>query len=195
MLVEPDPTKLPALPKPHGDGLVSDLTAAGLDEHTDVVLTDHHRPEIGAILKAALAAETRWIGIMGNPNHEGPHIAALKELGRPGRPDRPGAPPDRPEHRQPDPTGDRRGHPGRPDRRSQRPAGRLRLLTRSHIGGNSMSASVRRPRSTLTVCGCSGPSRNCMDDSVAVRNCMAFSCSPTAERSSAWFAAQNRVYG
>jgi xanthine dehydrogenase accessory factor len=81
VLVEPDPTKLPVLPKPHGDSLVSDLTAAGLDEHTDVVLTDHHRPEIGVLLKAALEAETRWIGIMGNPNHEGPHIAALKELG------------------------------------------------------------------------------------------------------------------
>jgi xanthine dehydrogenase accessory factor len=83
VLVEPDPSKLPVLPKPHGDGLVSDLAAAGLDEHTDVVLTDHHRPEIGALLKEALAAETRWIGIMGNPNHEGPHIAALKELGVP----------------------------------------------------------------------------------------------------------------
>ena len=83
VLVEPDPTRLSPLPKPHGDGLVSDLTAAGLDDHTDVVLTDHHRPEIGPILEAALAAETRWIGIMGNPNHEGPHIAALKELGVP----------------------------------------------------------------------------------------------------------------
>jgi xanthine dehydrogenase accessory factor len=81
VLVEPDPSVLPAMPKPHGDGLVGDLVAAGLDEHTDVVLTDHHRPEIGEILKAALSAETRWIGIMGNPNHEGPHIAALKELG------------------------------------------------------------------------------------------------------------------
>ena len=83
VLVEPDPTRLPALPRPHGDRLVSDLGAAGLDDHTDVVLTDHHRPEIGAILQTALAAETRWIGIMGNPNHEGPHIAALKELGVP----------------------------------------------------------------------------------------------------------------
>jgi len=83
VLVEPDPTRLPALPKPHGGIVVSDLTAAGLDGHTDVVLTDHHRPEIGPILEAALAAETRWVGIMGNPNHEGPHIAALKELGVP----------------------------------------------------------------------------------------------------------------
>jgi xanthine/CO dehydrogenase XdhC/CoxF family maturation factor len=83
VLVEPDPTRLPALPKPHGDRLVSDLTAAGLNDHTDVVLTDHDRPEIGAMLKSALEADTRWIGIMGNPNHEGPHITALKSLGVP----------------------------------------------------------------------------------------------------------------
>ena len=83
VLVEPDPTKLPQIPKPHGDGVVSDLSAAGLTAHTDVVLTDHHRPEIGAVLKEALAAETRWIGIMGKPDIEGPHVAALKELGVP----------------------------------------------------------------------------------------------------------------
>ena len=27
---------------------------------------------------AALAGETRWIGIMGNPHHEGPHVEALR---------------------------------------------------------------------------------------------------------------------
>jgi xanthine dehydrogenase accessory factor len=59
------------------------LAAAGVDAHTDVVLTDHHRPEIGAVLKEALATDARWIGIVGNPNHEGPHVAALKELGVP----------------------------------------------------------------------------------------------------------------
>ena len=83
VLVEPDPTKLPAAPKPHGDQVVADLAAAGLDEQTDVVLTDHHRPEIGALLKEALEAPTRWIGIMGNPQHEGPHVAALRDLGVP----------------------------------------------------------------------------------------------------------------
>jgi xanthine dehydrogenase accessory factor len=83
VLVEPDASRVPPATRPHGDLLVADLAAAGLDEHTDVVLTDHHRPEIGDLLKAALEAETRWIGIMGNPNHEGPHIEALKALGVP----------------------------------------------------------------------------------------------------------------
>jgi xanthine dehydrogenase accessory factor len=83
VLVEPDPTRLPPVAGPHGDEVVSDLRAAGLTPYTDVVLTDHHRPEIGPILAEALAGDTRWIGIMGNPNHEGPHVAALKELGVP----------------------------------------------------------------------------------------------------------------
>ncbi len=83
VLVEPDPTRLPVLPKPHGDHLVRDLAAAAVDDHTDVVLTDHHRPEIGAVLKEALATDARWIGIVGKPDVEGPHVAALTELGVP----------------------------------------------------------------------------------------------------------------
>ena len=81
VLVEPDPTKLLGPPKPHGDTFVADLAAAGVDEHTDVVLTDHHRGEIGPLLKEALAGTPRWVGIVGNPRHEGPHVAALRELG------------------------------------------------------------------------------------------------------------------
>ncbi len=39
-----------------------------LDGSTDVVLTDHHRPELGVILRDALATKARWVGIMGNPS-------------------------------------------------------------------------------------------------------------------------------
>ena len=52
-----------------------------LDDAADVVLTDHHREELGVILRDALVTKARWIGIMGNPRHEGPHIAALTALG------------------------------------------------------------------------------------------------------------------
>ncbi|HEY1623061.1 MAG TPA: XdhC family protein [Streptosporangiaceae bacterium] len=52
-----------------------------LDDAADVVLTDHHREELGVILRDALATKARWIGIMGNPHHEGPHVAALTALG------------------------------------------------------------------------------------------------------------------
>src|SRR5690349_70246 len=81
VLVEPDPTRLAGTPRPHGDRFVRDLAAANLDGNTDVVLTDHDRAEIGVVLKEALAAETRYVGIMGNPKKEGPHVAALRDLG------------------------------------------------------------------------------------------------------------------
>jgi xanthine/CO dehydrogenase XdhC/CoxF family maturation factor len=54
-----------------------------LDDSTDVVLTDHHRSELGVILRDALATKARWIGIMGNPHHAAPHVAALTGLGVP----------------------------------------------------------------------------------------------------------------
>jgi xanthine/CO dehydrogenase XdhC/CoxF family maturation factor len=54
-----------------------------LDDSTDVVLTDHHRSELGVILRDALATKARWVGIMGNPHHVGPHVAMLGELGVP----------------------------------------------------------------------------------------------------------------
>ena len=54
-----------------------------LDHSADVVLTDHHRSELGVILRDALATKARWIGIMGNPHHAGPHVGMLTELGVP----------------------------------------------------------------------------------------------------------------
>jgi xanthine dehydrogenase accessory factor len=47
----------------------------------DVVVTDHHRDDLGVHLRDALARPVRWVGIMGNPRHEGPHVAALTALG------------------------------------------------------------------------------------------------------------------
>lgn len=52
-----------------------------LDDSADLVLTDHHRDELGVVLRDALATKARWIGLMGNPRHEGPHVAALAALG------------------------------------------------------------------------------------------------------------------
>jgi xanthine dehydrogenase accessory factor len=52
-----------------------------LDATTDVVVTDHHRPELGPVLREVLAHPARWIGVLGNPRHPAPHVAALAELG------------------------------------------------------------------------------------------------------------------
>jgi xanthine dehydrogenase accessory factor len=56
---------------------------AGLDGGVDVVVTDHHRPELGPVIRDLLAHPVRWIGVMGNPRHTGPHVAALTDLGVP----------------------------------------------------------------------------------------------------------------
>jgi xanthine dehydrogenase accessory factor len=81
VLVEPDPERARAA---GGPGVTVVSSADGyLDGTADVVLTDHHRPELGIVLRDALASKARWVGIMGNPRHPAPHIPALTELGVP----------------------------------------------------------------------------------------------------------------
>jgi xanthine dehydrogenase accessory factor len=52
-----------------------------LDETADVVMTDHHRVELGPMLAEALKQPARWIGVLGKASHVGPHVAALRDLG------------------------------------------------------------------------------------------------------------------
>jgi xanthine dehydrogenase accessory factor len=81
VLVEPDPERARSA---GGPGVTVVSSADGyLDGTADVVLTDHHRPELGVVLRDALASQARWVGIMGNPRHPAPHIPALTELGVP----------------------------------------------------------------------------------------------------------------
>lgn len=78
LLVEPDADRA-AGAKMAGftavDAMPEDLEGA------DVVVTDHHREELGVMLRDALATKARWVGIIGNPRHVGPHVAALESLG------------------------------------------------------------------------------------------------------------------
>ena len=66
-----------------GAGAVAFDDLPGHLADADVVVTDHHRPELGEVLRDALARPVRWVGVMGNPRHEGPHVAALAALGVP----------------------------------------------------------------------------------------------------------------
>jgi xanthine dehydrogenase accessory factor len=69
---------------PGTEGLTTAASLAGLaDEATDIVVCDHHRPELGPVLRDALASPARWVGVLGNPRHPAPHIPALAELGVP----------------------------------------------------------------------------------------------------------------
>jgi xanthine dehydrogenase accessory factor len=81
VLVEPDPERAKAA---LDAGLaVEDAVRSHPDGPADVVVTDHHRPELGPLLRDALASDARWVGVMGNPRHPAPHIPALAELGVP----------------------------------------------------------------------------------------------------------------
>jgi xanthine dehydrogenase accessory factor len=64
---------------PAGD--VPALDESIVDGSTDVVVTDHHRPELGEMLRDALRLPARWIGVMGSPRHPAPHLPALRALG------------------------------------------------------------------------------------------------------------------
>ena len=80
VLVEPDAERALA----GEDGFAALRSLDGLaDRDTDVVVTDHHRPELGAVLRDALASRARWVGVMGYPKHPAPHIPALAALGVP----------------------------------------------------------------------------------------------------------------
>ncbi len=81
ILVEPDTQRAQAA---RGRGFTVSSSPDGyLDDTADLVVTDHHRSELGLVLRDALASKARWVGIMGNPRHPAPHIPALTELGVP----------------------------------------------------------------------------------------------------------------
>ena len=60
---------------------VTSAASAALDGRTDVVVTDHDRPELGDVLADVLRAQPRWIGVIGSPRHTAPHIALLRDRG------------------------------------------------------------------------------------------------------------------
>ncbi|MFD9889795.1 XdhC family protein [Amycolatopsis sp. NPDC059027] len=79
VLFEPDAARATDVP----EDFETSTTLPELDDTADVVVTDHHRPELGPALQTALTGRARWIGVLGNPRHPGPHVAALKALGVP----------------------------------------------------------------------------------------------------------------
>ncbi|WP_369139896.1 XdhC family protein [Modestobacter versicolor] len=82
VLVEPDP-ELRGAASWAGQAVAAMADLDGDPElaAADVVVTDHHRDDLGEHLRDALARPVRWIGVVGNPRVEGPHVAALAALG------------------------------------------------------------------------------------------------------------------
>ena len=64
-----------------GATTVRNVEQAHVDDRTDVVVTDHDRPELGDVLADVLATPARWVGVMGSLRHTAPHVAALAERG------------------------------------------------------------------------------------------------------------------
>ena len=79
-LVEPDGLRVSEQLRSEADLVVTETGALDLAD-SDVVACDHDRDELGPVLRDALAQGARWVGVMGNPRHEGPHVAALRGLG------------------------------------------------------------------------------------------------------------------
>jgi xanthine dehydrogenase accessory factor len=79
MLLEPDEARAAAA-SVLGFPVLSEAPE-DLDDAADVVMTDHHRGELGVVLRDLLLTKARWIGLMGNPRHVGPHVEALTALG------------------------------------------------------------------------------------------------------------------
>ena len=85
VLADPGPAHAAGGPAgPDGPAVTRVTSLDGVaDENTDIIVTDHHRAELGPMLAGALASGARWIGVMGNPRHPAPHIPALTALGVP----------------------------------------------------------------------------------------------------------------
>jgi xanthine/CO dehydrogenase XdhC/CoxF family maturation factor len=54
-----------------------------VNRDSDVVFTDHDRPELVSFLESILRLPARYVGLMGSPRHTPPHIAGLRNMGVP----------------------------------------------------------------------------------------------------------------
>jgi xanthine dehydrogenase accessory factor len=80
-VVEPDPP-LAEEARRWADAVYASPLEVPVDAGTDVVVTDHHRDELGPVLRDTLELrEVRWIGLIGNPRVRGPHLDLLPPLG------------------------------------------------------------------------------------------------------------------
>lgn len=80
VLLEPDASRITDAHRAAAD-TVADDAGAVLVAGADVVVTDHHRDDIGPVMAPLVRAAPRWIGIMGSPRHSGPHREALAAEG------------------------------------------------------------------------------------------------------------------
>lgn len=81
VLVEPDTGRISDGHRRDADRVVGSVDEADLDGTCDVVATDHDVDDLADHLAAALESPARWIGLMGSPRHEPPHVDPLRDRG------------------------------------------------------------------------------------------------------------------
>lgn len=81
VLLEPDAQRVTLAHRAAADLIVDDPRSLTIAPHVDVVVTDHHRDDLGPVMAPLVTAAPRWIGIMGSPRHAGPHGPALRAEG------------------------------------------------------------------------------------------------------------------
>jgi xanthine/CO dehydrogenase XdhC/CoxF family maturation factor len=83
IMMDPDSGRLAWAEWRYADQVATVPTEEFVDRDTDVVVTDHDRPELGPTLESFLRLPARWIGVMGGARHHAPHVDALRQLGVP----------------------------------------------------------------------------------------------------------------
>lgn len=63
------------------DAVVASTADLDVDDETDIVVTDHDAPDLGDQLAAALRTPARYLGLMGSPRHDPPHVEPLRQRG------------------------------------------------------------------------------------------------------------------
>jgi len=83
IMIDPDSGRLAWAEWRYADEVGTVPTEEFVTRDTDVVFTDHDRPELGPTLESFLRLPARWIGVMGSVRHTAPHVEALRQLGVP----------------------------------------------------------------------------------------------------------------
>ncbi len=83
IMMDPDSDRLTWAEWRYADEVATVPTEELVGRDTDVVITDHERPELGPVLESFLRLPARWIGVAGSVRHPAPHIEALRGLGVP----------------------------------------------------------------------------------------------------------------
>jgi xanthine dehydrogenase accessory factor len=83
VLVEPESARVTVEHRAAADAVSHLPEDVEVTATTDVVVTDHHRDDLGAVMAPLVTAGPRWIGIIGSPRHAGPHVTALAAEGVP----------------------------------------------------------------------------------------------------------------